>query len=86
MTDTPPPIDLASVDEVLATARSVRRKLDFERPVPRDVLLECIDIATQAPTGLGGESWRFLVVMDGVKKQALAGLYGQVLDELTLRV
>ncbi len=84
MTDHESPIDLTSVDTVLATARSVRRKLDFERPVPRELLLECVDIATQAPTGLGGESWRFLVVMDGSKKQALAALYSQVLDELAV--
>lgn len=77
-----PPIDLDSVDTVLATARSVRRKLDFERPVERQVILDCIDIATQAPTGLGGESWRFLVVTDGARKQALADLYGSVLDDL----
>lgn len=75
-------IDLGSVDTVLATARSVRRKLDFDRPVPRDVILECIDIATQAPTGLGGESWRFVVVMDPEKKRAVARIYGEVLDEL----
>lgn len=75
-------IDLESVDRVLATARSVRRKLDFEREVPREVILECIDIATQAPTGLGGESWRFVVVMDPAKKQAVARIYGQVLEEL----
>lgn len=75
-------IDLTSVDTVLATARSVRRKLDFERPVPRGVILECIDIATQAPTGLGGESWRFLVITDSEKKQAIARIYGDVLDEL----
>jgi nitroreductase len=75
-------IDITSVDTVLATARSVRRKLDFERPVPREVILECIDIATQAPTGLGGESWRFVVVTEGAKKKAIAGVYAEVLDEL----
>lgn len=75
-------IDLNSVDTVLATARSVRRKLDFDRPVPREVILECIDLATQAPTGLGGESWRFLIVTEAEKKQALASVYGAVLDEL----
>jgi len=75
-------IDLESVDTVLATARSVRRKLDFERPVERRVILDCIDIATQAPTGLGGESWRFMVVMEPDKKQALSAVYGHVLQEL----
>ena len=75
-------IDLESVDTVLATARSVRRKLDFERPVPRQVILDCIDIATQAPTGLGVENWRFMVVNDADRKRALSQLYGAVLDEL----
>jgi nitroreductase len=75
-------IDLASVDTVLATARSVRRRLDFDRKVPRELILDCIDIATQAPTGLAGESWRFLVVTDKERKSALSSLYGTVLDEL----
>lgn len=75
-------VDLASVDTVLTTARSVRRKLDFERPVPDRVLLDCIDIATQAPTGAGEESWRFLVVREPAAKKRLAALYAAVLDEL----
>jgi nitroreductase len=75
-------IDLTSVDTVLSTARSVRRKLDFDRPVDRDVILDCINVATQAPTGLGGESWRFLVVTDPARKRALADLYGAVIEEL----
>ena len=54
--------DLAIVDQLLGTTRSVRRKLDFERPVPRDVIEECIDLALQAPTGAGGEAWRFVVI------------------------
>jgi nitroreductase len=70
------------VDTVLATARSVRRRLDFDRPVPRQVILDCIDIATQAPTGLGAENWRFVVVTEEHKKRALSDLYRQVLDEL----
>ncbi len=78
-------IDLASVDTVLSTARSVRRRLDFERPVERAVLFECIDLATQAPTGLGGESWRFVVVVDAVQKKPLAELYRAVLHELAER-
>jgi len=76
------PIDLESVDRVLATARSVRRRLDFEREVPREVILECIDIATQAPTGLGGENWRFVVVLDVEKKRSIAEIYAEVLTEL----
>lgn len=75
-------IDLDSVDMVLSTARSVRRRLDFDRPVERDVILDCIDIATQAPTGLGGESWRFVVVTEASRKRAIASIYRSVLIEL----
>jgi len=73
---------LASVDEVLATARSVRRRLDFDRPVARETIFDCINLATQAPTGLGGESWRFVVVTEPAAKERLAALYGQALEEL----
>ena len=80
--ETPAELDLASVDTVLSTARSVRRKLDFDRAVDQATILECIDIATQAPTGLGGESWRFVVVLDAYRKRRLAELYRTELYEL----
>ena len=67
------------VDEVLSTARSVRRKLDFERPIERRVLLDCVDVAVQAPTGLGGENWRFVIVDEAAKKAAVAEVYERVL-------
>jgi len=72
-------IDINQVDEVLSTARSVRKNLDFERPVERQVLLDCIDVAVQAPTGLGGENWRFVVVDEASSKKAVAELYKEVL-------
>ncbi len=67
------------VDEILSTARSVRRKLDFERPIPRDVLFECIDVAAQAPTGIIGENWRFVVVDERATKARVAKIYTEVL-------
>ena len=67
------------VDEVLSTARSVRRKLDFERPIERQVLLDCINVAVQAPTGLGGENWRFIVVDEMAQKAQIAELYREIL-------
>ena len=73
-------IDL--VDEILSTARSVRRKLDFEKPVPREVLLECINVAVQAPTGIAGENWRFLIVDAAEQKAAIAEIYSDVLVSL----
>jgi nitroreductase len=71
--------DLESVDHVMSTARSVRRRLDFDRPVDPEVLFECINVSTQAPTGIGGESWRFVVVTDAEKKLKLAEVYRTVI-------
>ncbi|MDH3640743.1 MAG: nitroreductase family protein [Gammaproteobacteria bacterium] len=75
-------LHLESVDHVLSTARSVRRKLDFSRPVEPEVLFECINVSTQAPTGIGGESWRFVVVTEAEKKQRLAEVYRTVITDM----
>src|SRR5690606_31264918 len=71
----PMEFDLAQVDALLSTTRSVRKRLDFDRPVPDDVLLECLQLATQAPTGSNTQGWRWLVVRDQAKKDELARLY-----------
>ena len=44
-------LDLATVDKLLTTTRAVRKRLDFSRPVPLDVVVECLRLALQAPTG-----------------------------------
>ena len=64
-----------SADEVLTTTRSVRKRLDFERPVPREILMECLDIALQAPTGSNAQGWQWMFVEDPSKKKALADIY-----------
>ena len=64
-----------SVDEVLTTTRSVRKRLDFDKPVPREVLLECLELAIQAPTGSNAQGWRWVFVEDADKKKALADIY-----------
>ena len=69
--------DLEHVDALLSTTRAVRKRLDFDRPVPDDVLLECLQLAVQAPTGSNRQSWRWLVVRDQAKKDALADLYSR---------
>jgi len=68
-------VDLESVDLVLGTTRSVRRKLDFERPVEPETIEACIALATQAPTGRNAQGWRFLVITELEKKRAVAELY-----------
>jgi nitroreductase len=64
-----------SVDEVLTTTRSVRKRLDFEKPVPREIVLECLDLALQAPTGSNSQGWQFVFIDDEAKKKALADIY-----------
>ncbi len=64
-----------SADELLATTRSVRKRLDFDRPVERSVIEECLEFAVQAPTGSNQQGWRFLVVTDEDKKAALGDIY-----------
>jgi nitroreductase len=64
-----------SVDEVLTTTRSVRKRLDFEKPVPREVLLGCLELAIQAPTGSNQQGWQWVFVEDADKKKVLADIY-----------
>jgi nitroreductase len=72
--------------EVLRTTRSVRRRLDFDRPVEREALEECIDAAVQAPTGLNREAWRFLVLTDPEPKTRIAELYRASFATLSRRL
>ncbi|MFN8562151.1 MAG: nitroreductase family protein [Anaerolineae bacterium] len=64
-----------SPDELLTTTRSVRKRLDFDRPVALDLIYECLEIALQAPTGSNSQNWHFVVVTDSEKKLALAEIY-----------
>jgi nitroreductase len=64
-----------SVDEVLTTTRSVRKRLDLDRPVSREVLLECLELAVQAPTGSNAQGWQWVFVEDAAKKKALGDIY-----------
>jgi nitroreductase len=68
-------MDLATVDHLLTTTRSVRKRLDFKRPVPPELVQRCIEIALQAPTGSNQQGWSFVVVTDAGKRRALADLY-----------
>lgn len=67
--------DLAQTDRLLTTTRSVRKRLDLSRPVPREVVLECLDLALQAPTGGNTQLWRWMIVDDPDLRRGLADLY-----------
>ncbi|HEY8061136.1 MAG TPA: nitroreductase family protein [Acidimicrobiales bacterium] len=79
-------IDRVAADLLLTTTRSVRRRLDLTRPVPREVLLECIGIAEQAPVGSNEVSrWHWLVVDDPDLKAQVAAVYQEAWAPYTAR-
>ncbi|MDG2004172.1 MAG: nitroreductase family protein [Novosphingobium sp.] len=69
--------DLDQTDALLTTTRAVRKRLDLNRPVEREVILECLQLATQAPTGSNQQGWRFMVVEDADKREKIASFYAQ---------
>ena len=75
----PATLDL-SPDELLTTTRAVRKRLDFERPVPLELVEECVQIALQAPSGSNARGWHFVVVGDAGKRKQIGDLYRQAFD------
>ena len=72
------PMDTTVTDHLLATTRAVRKRLDLERPVEPEVILECLRLAVQSPTGSNSQTWHWLVVTDPEKRAQLKELYGAV--------
>ncbi|NOZ50838.1 MAG: nitroreductase family protein [Chloroflexi bacterium] len=68
-------MDLQTIDRLLTTTRSVRKRLDLTRPVEREVLEACLDIAVQAPTGSNQQGWHFLVLTEPEKKAIVGDYY-----------
>jgi len=64
-----------SPDEMLSTTRSVRKRLDFSRPVEPELIRECLELAVQAPTGANSQGWHFVVVTDQEQRKALGEIY-----------
>ena len=62
-------------DELLSTTRAVRKRLDLDRPVEREVILDCLRLAVQAPTASNTQDWRWMVVTDPDKRAAIAEIY-----------
>jgi hypothetical protein len=44
-------MDLSTVDKLLTTTRTVRKRLDFTRSVDSEIIQTCLEIAIQASTG-----------------------------------
>ncbi|ALE75427.1 nitroreductase [Pseudonocardia sp. EC080610-09] len=64
-------------DELLTTTRSVRKRLDLDRPVPMDVVRESLEVALQAPSGSNQQGWHWLVITDPEKRKAVGEYYRQ---------
>ncbi len=62
---------------VLTTTRSVRKRIDFERALSRELLNECLEVAVQAPTGGNRQGWQFVIVTDADKKRTIGDLYAK---------
>jgi len=71
------PMDMTTVEKILTTTRSVRKRLDLSRDVPLDIVKKCLDLAIQAPTGSNSQQWRFVLVTDPNKRAELAALYAK---------
>jgi nitroreductase len=64
-------------DQLLSTTRAVRKRLDFDRPVPDELIRECVAMAMQSPSGSNLISMQFVVVRDEAKRKAIGEVYKQ---------
>jgi nitroreductase len=69
--------DTSVTDLLLSTTRSVRKRLDLNRAVEDSVVLDCLRLAVQAPTGSNSQGWRWIVVTDAAKRAELARIYNE---------
>ncbi|MBP2472115.1 nitroreductase [Crossiella equi] len=70
-----------SAHEVLTTTRTVRRRLDLDRPVDLDLVKQALTTALQAPSASNAQTWRFLVVTDADKRAAIGEYYRRAHEE-----
>ena len=60
----------------------MRKRLDFDRPVEKEVLMECMELALQAPSGSNAQGWHFLFVTDPAKRAAFGEIYGNLFNNV----
>ncbi|MFI6645410.1 nitroreductase family protein [Streptomyces sp. NPDC050504] len=68
-------------DELLTTTRSVRKRLDLTRPVPLELVKECVRVALQAPTGSNRQTWHWMVVTDPAQRAEIGRYYQRSVKE-----
>ncbi|MFT4287994.1 nitroreductase family protein [Nocardioides sp.] len=62
-------------DELLTTTRAVRKRLDLDRPVPVEIVLEALEVGLQAPSGSNKQHWHWIVLTDPEVKGKVAEFY-----------
>jgi nitroreductase len=67
-------------DELLTTTRSVRKRLHLQRPVPLELVRECLEVALQAPTGGNQQDWHWVVVTEPALRASIGGYYKRSYD------
>jgi nitroreductase len=70
-----------SAEEVLTTTRAVRKRLDLQRPVERDLIEACLRIAFQAPNGSDQQTWGWVLVDDRETKRQMVAIYRSALAD-----
>ncbi len=70
--------DLTQTDRLLTTTKQVRKRLDLDRPVDLEVILDCIDIAQGAPMGGNLERNRWMIIDDPDLKAKIGEIYAKV--------
>lgn len=75
------PFDVGTCDKLLTTTRSIRKRLDLTRPVPPELIEECLEVTLQSPSATNTQKWRFVVVSDAQKRAAIAKIYKQAFQE-----
>ena len=73
-------LDVNTCDTLLTTTRSLRKRLDLTRPVPPELIEECLEIALQSPSATNTQKWRFMVIRDAEKRVDIAKLYKQAFE------
>ncbi len=71
-------MDRDTIDHLLTTTRTVRKRLDLTRPVEPAVIDECLELAIQAPNGGNQNRYHFVVVTDAAKRAAIGAIYRRV--------
>jgi len=71
--------DLDSIDRLLTTTKAVRKRLDLARPVPRELVVECVRLGCFAPNASNAQEWRWVVVDDPAQRARVAEVYREVL-------